>query len=142
MTTLLRTMTLKSPMKFGKWYDITVGDIISSKGYYGIDYLIWVYYSASKITFMPDVMYMIGITDETQLIDKPGKLEDSKELQKIAINNIKNREKEDLGEGYADHVRKQKYVYEKSEINFIKNRQIQEKKFFNKTNLKNRNHGK
>ena len=142
MITLLRTMTLKSPMKFGKWHDLTVGDIIKFKGFVGIDYLIWVYYSASKITFTPDIMYMIGIIDESQLIAKPGNLKDSKELQKIAINNIKNREKEDLGEkAYANHVRRQKYIHEKSESSFIKNRKISENKFFSKSKLKNRNNG-
>ena len=143
MITLLRTMTLKSPMKFGKWYDLTVGDIINSKGYYGIDYLVWVYYSASKISFNDEVLDILGIIDESQLIEKPGNLENSKALQKIAINNIKNREKEDLGEkAYANHVRRQKYVHEKSESSFIKNRKISENKFFSKSKLKNRNQNK
>ena len=99
MITLLRTMTLKSPMKFGKWYDLTVGDIINSKGYYGIDYLVWVYYSASKISFNDEVLNILGIIDESQLIEKPGNLKDSKALQKIATDFVKKREHADWFHG-------------------------------------------
>ena len=140
MITLLRTMTLKSPMKFGKWYDLTVGDIINSKGYYGIDYLVWVYYSASKISFNDEVLNILGIIDESQLIEKPGNLENSKELQKIATDFVKKREHEQLGdEKYILKVRKGKHMFKKDNEGFERKQKNGSKKFFSKSSLKNRN---
>lgn len=75
MRTLLRKLTTKSRFTFGKYHDLTVQSLINSKGYKGLDYITWAYYSCSKITFMPEILKMCGIVEENQ-IDKPGKVKD------------------------------------------------------------------
>ena len=68
MVTLLRTLTLKSEMRFGKYYDLTVGTILTR---YKKHYLMWVYYNMSKITFTDDVLGSLGIIEKDR-IEKPG----------------------------------------------------------------------
>lgn len=63
---MLRTLTLKSQLKFGKMADFTVEEIIQIEHE---DYLRWVYYNSSNITFMPEILQQLGLT---QLIQKPG----------------------------------------------------------------------
>jgi len=65
----LRTLTEKSKMGFGKYYDYTVGDLLKIDKN---EYLQWVYYNSDMINFMPEILDKIGITDEFR-ISKPGK---------------------------------------------------------------------
>ena len=71
MVTLLRTLTKKSPMKFGKYTDCTVQHLLNMN-IEGKSLLAWYYYNLSKISFNQDVLNEIGITDWL-VIDKPGK---------------------------------------------------------------------
>lgn len=66
--TLLRTLTAKSTMGFGKWGQLTVGNLIETKP----DYLRWIYFNSSNINFTDDVIDGIGIPDSDK-IKKPGK---------------------------------------------------------------------
>ena len=66
--TLLRTMTRKSLMKFGEYYEYTVDQLLQLKLH---SYLRWVYYNCEQINFTIDILEEIHI-DEMQ-IDKPGK---------------------------------------------------------------------
>lgn len=63
----MRKLTLKSKLGYGKYGDLTIQSILNIRGY---KYLAWVYYCQSEITFMDDVLALIGIS---QKINKPGK---------------------------------------------------------------------
>lgn len=69
MATLLRTLTLKSKMGFGKYPNETVDFVIKQKR---IAYLRWVYFNMSKINFNDEVLGLLRITPKFQ-IKKPGK---------------------------------------------------------------------
>jgi len=61
-------------MRFGKYYDLTVGEIIKFRGFKGMEYLTWAYYRSSNISYMPEVLVVLGIIEENQ-IAKPGKVQ-------------------------------------------------------------------
>ena len=69
MVTLLRTLTDRSQLKFGKYADYTVGHLIAIRRE---DYLVWLYYNADKIDFTADVLSRLDIR-ENERISKPGK---------------------------------------------------------------------
>jgi hypothetical protein len=69
--TLLRTLSGKSPMRFGKYYDSTVNQVIGL-GLDGVNYLVWVYFKCDMISFTNEVLNDLMITDELR-IDKPSK---------------------------------------------------------------------
>lgn len=66
--TLLRKLTRKSTLKFGKYHDTPIGMLIDLGN---INYLRWVYYNSSNITFFDDVLNDIKIPVEFR-IQKPG----------------------------------------------------------------------
>jgi len=65
-TILLRTLSFKSTLLFGKYSNLTVQNLIDSQKSW---YLVWVYYNLSNISFSPKVLKAIGITN---IINKPG----------------------------------------------------------------------
>ena len=67
--TLLRTLTLKSILKFGKHADIPIWKLI--EGGTGKAYLSWVYYNCSMINFNEEVLILLRIRSEKR-INKPG----------------------------------------------------------------------
>lgn len=69
MATLLRTLALKSIMKFGKHKTKSVEYLISNKN---INYLRWVYFNMSNISFNEEIILELRIPAEFQ-ISKPGK---------------------------------------------------------------------
>jgi len=71
--TLLRTLARKSPLKFGKFSDLTVQDILNAKGNQGIETLRYYYYRSSKISFCEEVLNELHIYSKDR-IDKPGKI--------------------------------------------------------------------
>ena len=77
----LRTLTLKSKLKFGKFHDYTVKECLFIKNQYR--YIVWCYYNLGNISFDNEVLEIIGI-DIDHRIEKPGKdvkyFEDNKEL--------------------------------------------------------------
>lgn len=87
---LLRKLTLKSTLKFGKYYDLSVNDVINSKGYSGLDYLTWVYYSSDMIDFFDDILDVLGILEENK-ISKPGKVTEKSLLYHFTVSAVKER---------------------------------------------------
>ena len=73
-TTLLRTLTLKSTLKFGKYADLTVQNIVDVMGVPGLIWLTWAYYNASKISFNQEILDILCITPDIQ-ITKPGNVD-------------------------------------------------------------------
>lgn len=69
--TLLRTLTGKSRIKFGRFADHTVDEMIISNHHFRLAHM---YYYLDKITFRDDVLERIGITPSHK-IKKPGKTE-------------------------------------------------------------------
>jgi hypothetical protein len=68
-TILLRKLTKKSKLNFGKHRDLTVEYLIEH--HYKI-YLRWVYFNCSNITFVDDILDEINITQEFRF-EKPNK---------------------------------------------------------------------
>lgn len=66
---LLRKLTLKSTLNFGKFADLTVQQCIDTKKR---KYLRWVYFNCSNITFMDDVLDELKIPVWYRF-DKPNK---------------------------------------------------------------------
>lgn len=66
---VLRTLARKSVLGFGKNADYSVQQMLDMKHHMALR---WYYYNCSMISFMPDILDEIGITEEWR-IDKPGK---------------------------------------------------------------------
>jgi len=79
--TILRTLTVKSKLKFGKYKDYTVEHIFGMRKQ---KTLISIYFNLSNITFMDDILDELGITEEFR-IDKPSK---DNELYKVFLLQI------------------------------------------------------
>lgn len=113
---LLRTLTLRSYLKFGRFYDLTVGEVIKYKSIKGLKYLTWSYYNMSMISFNQEILDILGITKKNE-IDKPGKC-DVKTFFKFLNNSVKERVKnEDLTDEEKDlrarMNRKKTFAYKK-----------------------------
>lgn len=86
MITLLRTLTMKSILKYGnKFPECSVMDLIRVGQ---SDYLVWSYYHCSNITFTKDVLDAIGVKD---YIEKPGS--DEKDLDGTSLKYISHRKR-------------------------------------------------
>jgi len=93
MVTTLRKLTLKSTLKFGKYTDYTVQQVIDIGKK---SYLAWVYYNMDRITFTEEILKDVLMLDH--FINKPGKdeayhYEHSQELNFVYISEMdeKNR---------------------------------------------------
>jgi hypothetical protein len=69
--TLLRTLTFKSRLNFGKYSEMSVQQVIDIRKK---RYIRWCYFNLSGITFTKEVLDCVGIL-EGFYIDKPGKSE-------------------------------------------------------------------
>ena len=81
----MRTLTLKSKLGFGKHCDNTVKEVLEV--FKSKDYLRWVYYNMSHISFMPEILEEI---DVYVIIPKPGKApelfeKDAKEYRILTV---------------------------------------------------------
>lgn len=76
---LLRTLTLKSQLKFGKNSELTVQEYLDLRNERE---LIQMYYNLSKINFNTEVLELLKINAEDQ-IPKPGKLSSQNAKDKI-----------------------------------------------------------
>ena len=141
---LLRTLTRKSTMKFGKYYDLTVQMILDSQGVRGLSWLCWVYYNADMINFMPDILEELGVYDDLR-ISKHGKVlikEDRKRLEKKAMCNRIDEEGGLSGDEKSKLAGfRRKVSYSQDKIKKRKENSI-DKLLFSKNNLAKRNHGK
>lgn len=95
---LLRTLARKSVLDFGKYKDRSVQQVIDLKN---VRMLRWYYYNCSMISFLPDILDEIGITEEWR-INKPGK--DPEKGKKL--DNIKD----------SKSIAFKKSVYEKGDL--------------------------
>lgn len=129
--TLLRTMTKKSIIGFGKYKDYRVGDIINLGE---LEYLRWVYYNSELVTFMDDILDEIGITEEYR-IKKPGK--QPEKFRKLNGDIIKNMT--DL-ERIKFIAHRNKTIKNTELTKIITNKKIDNRKF-SKISMRDRNHG-
>lgn len=110
-TTLLRTLTLKSVLKFGKDYDKTVNDLLAFKEN---SKLAWYYFNCSNISFTEDVLIEIGIGKEFR-IEKPGK---NKEINDLWYAHYKSTlTNEDKRYGYKLNRNREKARAVQAKIN-------------------------
>ena len=65
---VFRKLALGSVFGFGKHADWNVQQVINMNNH---TYLIWVYYNSSHISFLDDILIMLGIAPDF-LIEKPG----------------------------------------------------------------------
>ena len=126
-TVLLRTLTQKSFMKFGKYHDLKVGEVLKADHQ---RYLRWVYFNSSMISFVDEILDIIGI-DKKYRINKPGKFPE--------IHRIINEEKSKKMNFYSKkHFEKIKRIRKQcSDIKF----NIVESKSTSKERLRIINHG-
>ena len=61
-------MARKSEFTFGKWELYTVQQVLDLKGYRSLR---WYYYNCSMVSFLPDILDELWITEEWR-IEKPG----------------------------------------------------------------------
>jgi hypothetical protein len=71
--TLLRTLTRKSTLKFGQYYDLTVQNVLDSQHSKGKSVLRWYYFNSDRISFIDDLLDELNIIPEFR-IAKPGKI--------------------------------------------------------------------
>ena len=64
----LRTMARKSVFNDGKYEGYSVQQVIDLKAF---NYLRWRYYNSSMVSFLPDILDEIGISEEWRIV-KPG----------------------------------------------------------------------
>ena len=99
MVTLLRTLTLKSQLKYGFHSERKVSEMMITDG--NKSFLVWSYYALDKISFTDDILTSLGITKNDR-IKKPGtdkskvrkmcsKHVDWKSLKSLMIKNRKIR---------------------------------------------------
>ena len=84
----LRTLTEKSKLGFGKHAELTVYELIALEP----DYLVWVYYNSSNITFTDLVLDQLAIRER---INKPGRLpteEARKAVNRWVYRDVKEAE--------------------------------------------------
>lgn len=122
---LHRKLTLKSTLKFGKYSDLTIQQIIDQKH---TQYLRWVYYNVSGIDFMEDIKRMIGIEEKDE-IPKPGvNPEKGQEITDKRIKSLDFKKK-----NHFDKINRKKKEF----INL----KISRMELPNKMNLTRRNQG-
>lgn len=117
----LRTLTKKSLMTFGKYHDWRLGDLINMGKQ---EYLIWCYYNLSMISFMPDILDELGITEEWR-IEKPGidedlffKLKKEITMNKTDLERMKDKSHRDK-ESRLDSYRQSKQSKYKETKNYM-----------------------
>jgi len=95
--TLLRTLTRKSFLKFGKYYDLTIQGVINMYQEKGLNYLTWVYFNSSKINFTDDILSELCIESDN-IIVKPGNIYDKQIMREVFNKCIELRLGKDLKE--------------------------------------------
>lgn len=124
---LLRKLTRKSMLKFGQYRDNTVQECLTFHRY---NYLRWVYFNSSMITFMDDILEEIGITEDWR-IEKPG-IDENKHQMLCA-------ELEKKMHGLTKHIRHKKMKKDQRINHLIIEKQGSDK--FTKDALRRKNHG-
>lgn len=137
----LRTLARKSVLDFGQFEGRTVQQMLDLKHY---RILRWYYYNCSMISFLPDILDEIGITEEWR-IDKPAKdPEKGKELdsineQKIATVRKIGYESGDIG--IMSRTRRQKSKEKKRAMGKYSQFLHNDSSKFSKESMQSRNQG-
>ena len=135
-------MARKSVFTFGKYENRTVQQCIDLKN---LRALRWYYYNCSMISFLPDILDEIGITEEWR-IEKPGKNPDKgEELNRIKDENTaifrrnayENGKVEELGK--INKVKKRMAKRREFEYN---NAIFEDERNFTKGRMQAKNHGR
>ena len=142
-TTALRKLSRLSVLKFGKYYDITIQNLINYRNVKAYTYLTWVYYALAQISFLDDILDELGILPENR-IDKPGKITNKKELDKYTYLAVQERLR--LDEELGTDRTLTKLMNAKLSISETKRRLKQSEIFdntlYSKQNMKKKNTGK
>ena len=69
-STLLRTLSEKAYLKFGRYSDLRVREVLMM-GSKGKLWLVWSYYNSSMISYSEEILTTLGVTKEHR-IEKPG----------------------------------------------------------------------
>lgn len=122
--TLLRTLTEKSKFGFGKYAQRTVAEVLHNGNR---EYLFWVYYNCSNITFTDELLDKINLT--ASRIEKPGKNPELHIRRPVNYKNTMRQLKQDA------HYRKTK------KVSTIVRQIGRERSWFNKSSLAWKNQG-
>jgi hypothetical protein len=129
--TLLRKLTRKSIMRFGKYADLTVQDVIKLNRH---KYLRWIYFNSSNIDFFEDVLDEIRIPLEFR-ISKPSKNPD---LHSKCNDFILDNLTEDLKQKV---LKNNEIIAKKTQNAKVIARRNQNKNKFSKDYLRRKNQG-
>lgn len=124
---LLRKLTEKSTLKFGKYADLTVLYLLEHQKK---NYLRWVYFNSSNITFTDEILDKLNITQEFRF-DKPNKNEDLFKKFSDFIDSFRTEKSREISD---------KKVLKKNKAILVRNQKF-DKTFFSKSSLQKRNHG-
>lgn len=137
----LRTMARKSVFSEGKHKDRSVQQVLDLQH---TRYLRWVYFNLSKISFLPDILDEIGITEEWR-IEKPGKdPEKGEQLDEIFDTKIKAMRMFQYENNETDglrQTRKAKSKEKKRRLAEYHEFLMDDKKHYSKGAMQRRNHG-
>jgi len=120
-------MSYKSVIGFGKYEDLTVQDMINLRRNRELR---WIYYNCSMLSFIPEILELIGITDDFK-ISKPGK---DREVGDAVNRLAEMRINKGLQKFNKDRSR---YEFKK----YINRQKVSEIKRFSKQNLQWKNQG-
>lgn len=126
MITLLRTLTKKSYLKFGRYYDMRVGDLLTRQQH---RILRFYYFNCDKINFIDEILNEINIPEDFR-IEKPGK---NPELN-FELNEIHNSNMSYKAKRHFEKVKKYS--------NLAEHRKIKHKEARSKSGLRDANQGK
>ncbi len=126
---VLRILTARSKLGFGKWHDLRISHILLLDG--GIGYLRWCYFKIANISFADDVLGELYLSESTK-IAKPGVISDEKwdEYGKYISDNTSEPEKKSRAKKiHKEHIR-----------SLVYNKKFQAK-ILSKDYLRRKNHG-
>ena len=135
-------MARKSVFNEGKFEGYSVQQLIDLKEY---NYIRWCYYNMSMLSFLPDILDEVCITEEWR-IDKPGtnhdKYEELAELKRkqfnILLHNIsQNDTKKACTMNNRIKARKRNHAF----IKYISERNA-DRNYYSKAAMQSRNHGR
>lgn len=137
----LRTMARKSVFSIGKLEGLSVQQALNLK-LYGV--LRWYYYNCSMVSFLPEILDELGITDEWR-IEKPGTDLDAyerfREWKEKSFNALlANISETDKGKAIGLRKRQERIKRGKAMARLVRFER-EDAKSFTKGNMQRRNHG-
>jgi hypothetical protein len=127
---LLRTLTEKSTITFGKYGLSTVGHILNLRNF---GYLRWLYYNVEGITFTNEVLEKIHIYPPDR-INKPGK-----DPEKCGEQTKKMRAIRFTRYGALDYLKKKAHGEKEKRLDFIRKDKSRAKEYYKKSVLRTHN---